>query len=52
MELTGLFLVLTVVMFIAWWGPRTLALTLWAATFIVSLLIHLHHATDALNLSF
>jgi hypothetical protein len=36
----------------AWWGSRTLALMLFAVTFVASVATYLHHATDKLNLSF
>ena len=52
MEFTALFLAVTVVMLVAWRGPRTLALALFAATLIAAVATYLHHATDALNLSF
>jgi|ERR1700722_12134200 hypothetical protein len=52
MEFTALFLAATVVMLVAWRGPRPLALTLFAVTLIASVATYLHHATDALKLSF
>ena len=52
MEFTALFLALTVTMGVAWRGPRTLALALFAATLIAAVATYLHHATDALKLSF
>ena len=52
MEFTALFLGLTVVLLVASLGPRSLALTLFAVTFITSVAIYLHHATDRLQLSF
>jgi hypothetical protein len=52
MEFTALFLALTVVLVVASLGPRSLALVLFAVTFITSLAIYLHHATDRLQLSF
>ncbi len=52
MEFTALFLAVTVVMFAAWFGPRVLALSLFAATLIACVATYLHHASDALNLSF
>jgi uncharacterized protein DUF5993 len=52
MEFTALFLAVTIVMFVAWRGPRPLALTLFAVTLIASIATYLHHATDALKLSF
>jgi hypothetical protein len=52
MEFTALFLAVTVVMGLAWRGPRSLALTLFAAVLLLSVATYLHHATDTLNLSF
>jgi hypothetical protein len=52
MEFTALFLVVTVVMLVAWRGSRTLALALFAATLAASVATYLHHATDMLKLSF
>jgi hypothetical protein len=52
MEFTALFLAITVVMVVAWRGPRPLALGLFAAVLIASVATYLHHATDALKLSF
>jgi Family of unknown function (DUF5993) len=52
MEFTALFLAVTVVMLVAWWGARTLALALTAATLAASVATYLHHATDVLKLSF
>ena len=52
MEFTAQFLGLTVVLLVAWLGSRRLALALFAVTFIVSVAIYLHHATDTLQLSF
>jgi hypothetical protein len=52
MECTALFLAVTVVMLIAWRGPRRLALTLFAAVLLASIATYLHHATDTLKLSF
>jgi Family of unknown function (DUF5993) len=52
MEFTALFLAVTVVMLVAWHGPRSLALTLFAAVLLASVATYLHHATDALQLSF
>jgi len=52
MEFTAQFLGLTVVLLVAWLGPRSLAVALFAATFIISIAIYLHHATDRLPLSF
>ena len=52
MEFTGLFLAITIVMLVAWCGSRTMALALFAATLIASVATYLHHATDALKLSF
>jgi hypothetical protein len=52
MEFTALFLTVTLVMLIAWRGPRALAFAIFAVTFIVSVATYLHHATDVLKLSF
>jgi hypothetical protein len=52
MEFTALFLAITVVMVVAWRGPRPLALSLFAVTLIACVATYLHHATDALKLSF
>jgi hypothetical protein len=52
MEFTALFLTVTGVMAVAWRGPRSLALTLFAAVLVLSVATYLHHATDTLNLSF
>jgi hypothetical protein len=52
MEFTALFLAITIVMLVAWRGPRTLALSLFAVTLIACVATFLHHATDALKLSF
>ena len=48
MEFSALFLAVTVVMVVAWWGTRTLALAL----FTSSVATYLHHASDVLKLSF
>jgi hypothetical protein len=37
---------------VAWWGTRTLALALFAATLLASIATYLHHASDVLKLSF
>lgn len=52
MEFTALFLAIAIVMAVAWRGSRTLALTLFALVLIASVATFLHHATDALKLSF
>jgi hypothetical protein len=52
MEFTALFLAVTIVMLVAWRGPRSLVLTLFAVTLIASIATYLHHATDTLKLSF
>ena len=54
MELTALFLAVTIVMLVAWRGARALALALFAATLaacVATYLGHLH-ASDVLTLSF
>ena len=52
MEFTALFLAVTVVLLFAWWGPQPVALALFAATLVACVAVYLHHATDALTLSF
>jgi hypothetical protein len=52
MEFTALFLAVTAVMVVAWRGPRSLALTLFAVVLLASVATYLHHATDTLKLSF
>jgi hypothetical protein len=52
MEFTALFLAVTIVMIVAWRGPRSLTLILFAAVLIASVATYLHHATDTLKLSF
>ena len=52
MEFTALFLATVIVMLAAWRGSRPLALGLFAALLIASVATYLHHATDALKLSF
>ena len=52
MELTALFLAVTVVMLVAWFGRRSLALALFAVLLAASVATYLHHATDSLKLSF
>jgi hypothetical protein len=52
MEFTALFLAITVTMLVAWRGPRPLALSLFALVLIACVATFLHHATDALKLSF
>jgi hypothetical protein len=52
MEFTALFLAATIVMVVAWRGPRSLALALFAAVLLASVATYLHHATDTLKLSF
>ena len=52
MEFTALFLAITLVMLVAWLGSRTAALALFAATLLACVATYLHHATDALKLSF
>jgi hypothetical protein len=39
-------------MLVAWRGSRSLALGLFAVVLIASIATYLHHATDALKLSF
>ncbi|VIO72350.1 hypothetical protein CI1B_39940 [Bradyrhizobium ivorense] len=52
MEFTILFLAITIVMLVAWRGPRPLAVGLFAVVLIGCVATFLHHATDRLNLSF
>jgi hypothetical protein len=52
MEFTLLFLAVTIVLLVAWYGTRTLALALFAATLIACVVTYLHHASAVLNLSF
>ena len=52
MEFTLLFLIVAVVMLVAWRGPRPLALGLFGAVLIACAATYLHHATDTLKLSF
>ena len=52
MEFTALFLAVTVVMLVAWRGPRKLTLTLFAVLLIACVATYFHHASDALTLSF
>jgi hypothetical protein len=52
MEFTALFLAVLVVMAVAWWGTRAVALTLFALTLLACIATYLHHASDVLKLSF
>jgi hypothetical protein len=52
MEFTALFLAVAIVMIVAWRGPRSLAMGLFAAVLIACVATYLHHATDTLKLSF
>jgi hypothetical protein len=52
MEFTALFLAVTIVMLAAWRGSRSLAMALLGVVLIASVATYLHHATDALKLSF
>jgi hypothetical protein len=52
MEFAALFLTIAIVMIVAWRGSRSLALALSAAVLIACVATFLHHATDALKLSF
>ena len=52
MEFTALFAAVTVMMLVAWRGSRSLALALYAGVLIAAVATYLHHATDALKLSF
>ena len=52
MDFTALFLAVAVTMLAAWEGSRTLARLAFAAVMIACIATYLHHATDALTLSF
>jgi hypothetical protein len=52
MEFTALFLAVTIVMVVAWRGPQSLALTLFAVVLLATVATYLHHASDTLKLSF
>jgi hypothetical protein len=52
LEFTVLFFAVTIVMLVAWRGSRSLALTLFGVTLLACVATYLHHATDALKLSF
>jgi hypothetical protein len=52
MEFTALFLAVTIVMLVAWFGRRSLALARLAGGLAASVATYLHHATDTLKLSF
>ena len=52
MEFTVLFLAIMVVLLIAWRGSRVLAMSLFGLVLIGCVATFLHHATDALKLSF
>ncbi len=52
MEFTALFLAVVIVMLVAWHGPRSPALTLFAVVFVACVATYLHHASDTLKLSF
>ena len=52
MEFTALFLAVTIVMVVAWRGPRSLALSLFAVVLLATVATYLHHASDTLKLSF
>jgi hypothetical protein len=52
MEFAALFLAIVIAMAAAWFGPRRIALALFAAALIASVATYLHHATDVLKLSF
>jgi hypothetical protein len=47
-----LFLAIAIVMVVAWWGRRSLALGLFAVVLLACVATYLHHATDTLKLSF
>jgi hypothetical protein len=52
MEFSALFLGVVIVMAVAWWGSRRLAMALFAVALIASVATFIHHATDVLKLSF
>ena len=52
MEFTVLFLAIAIVMLVAWRGPRRLAMGLSGVVLVACVATYLHHATDALTLSF
>lgn len=52
MVFSALFLVVVIVMAVAWWGSRKLAMALFAVALAASVATFIHHATDVLNLSF
>lgn len=52
MEFTALFLAIVITMLVAWVGSRSLAFSLFAVVLIACVATFLHHATDALKLSF
>ena len=52
MEFTVLFLAITIAMLVAWRGPRSAAIGVFAVILIACVATFLHHATDRLNLSF
>ena len=52
MEFTALFLAILIVMIVAWRGSRALAMALLVLVLVGSVATFLHHATDALKLSF
>jgi hypothetical protein len=52
MEFTVLFFAITVIMLVAWRGTRSLAMALFGVVFVACIATYLHHATDALTLSF
>jgi Family of unknown function (DUF5993) len=51
-ESTVLFLLIALAMLVAWLGSRGAALVLFALTFVASVALYLHHASDVLKLSF
>jgi hypothetical protein len=51
-ESTVLFLLVALAMLVAWLGSRRAALVLFALTFVASVALYLHHASDVLKLSF
>jgi len=52
MEFTAMFLGLCIVMFVAWRGGRIAAIGLFGLALAAAIATLVHHATDALKLSF
>ena len=52
MEFTALFLAVTILMLVAWWGSRAWAIALYGASIAAAVATYLYHASDTLSLSF